>query len=92
MKTKFSKGIWNITTLYDKLCSDIKCDGKRICQIKHYASLENDPPYEEGLANAKLIAAAPDLLEALLNIENDTNTIPDAIWNMRNNAIKKAIE
>lgn len=43
-------------------------------------------------ANAKLIAAAPDLLEALLNIENDAGTIPESIWKMRNDAIKKAIE
>ena len=43
-------------------------------------------------ANAKLIAAAPELLEALMNIENDGNTIPDTIWEMRCNAIKKATE
>ena len=40
----------------------------------------------------KLIAAAPDLLEALQNIENDDNRIPARIWEMRNQAIKKATE
>lgn len=40
--------------------------------------------------NASLIAAAPDLLEALQSIENDANTIPESIWKMRNDAIKKA--
>ena len=46
----------------------------------------------EAIANAKLIAAAPELLEALLNIENDNNSIPKTIWDLRNSAIKKATE
>ena len=47
---------------------------------------------EEMKANAKLIAAAPDLLEALLNIENDDNHIPKSIWDLRNKAINKALK
>ncbi len=39
-----------------------------------------------------LIAATPDLLEALESIENDDNSIPKKIWEMRNQAIKKAKE
>ncbi len=42
------------------------------------------------LDDAKLIAAAPDLLEALKNIENDDGRIPATIWKMRNDAIAKA--
>lgn len=41
-------------------------------------------------ANARLIAAAPDMLEALLSIENDDGRIPKTIWDMRNAAIAKA--
>jgi hypothetical protein len=41
-------------------------------------------------ANARLISAAPDLLEALENIENDDGSIPATIWEMRNAAIAKA--
>lgn len=41
-------------------------------------------------ADASLISAAPDLLEALRSIENDSGTIPQAIWDLRNAAIAKA--
>ena len=37
-----------------------------------------------------LISAAPDMLEALLNLENDDGNIPDTIWDMVQAAIKKA--
>lgn len=47
---------------------------------------------EETEANARLISAAPDMLEVLMSMENDSNIVPDFIWKMRNEAIKKAIE
>lgn len=43
-------------------------------------------------ANAKLIAAAPELLEALQNLENDNNAIPPHAWDKVQKAIKKATE
>jgi hypothetical protein len=45
---------------------------------------------EEELANAYLIAAAPDMLEALKNLENDDNHIPLEAWQMVQSAIAKA--
>jgi hypothetical protein len=45
---------------------------------------------DEALANAYLIAAAPDLLEALENLENDDNSIPYHAWDMVQSAIAKA--
>ena len=38
----------------------------------------------------RLLAAAPIMLEALENIENDDGSIPEEIWKMRNAAITKA--
>ena len=41
-------------------------------------------------ANANLIAAAPEMYEALRSIENDNGYIPHTIWKMIQNAISKA--
>lgn len=45
---------------------------------------------EQAEANAKLIAAAPELLEVLQTIENDNNQIPDWLWIRIKLAIRKA--
>lgn len=37
--------------------------------------------------DANLVAAAPDMLEALQSLENDDGHIPESVWN----AVKKAI-
>lgn len=42
------------------------------------------------LANARLIAAAPDMFEALRSLENDAGQIPDFMWNMVQDAVEKA--
>ena len=44
--------------------------------------------YREG--NAILIAAAPDMLAALQNLENDDNSIPEHAWKLVKDAISKA--
>lgn len=48
-----------------------------------------DHVYE--MEDAVLIANAPEMLEALMNLENDNNSIPKPIWDMVQNAIKNAI-
>lgn len=46
--------------------------------------------HAEAEANARLMAAAPDLLEALENLENDDGAIPDHAWSLVKLAIAKA--
>ncbi|NWC74267.1 hypothetical protein HX823_09275 [Pseudomonas sp. P7759] len=45
---------------------------------------------EQSKANANLIAASPDLLAALLNLENDDGKIPEHAWALIQSAIAKA--
>jgi hypothetical protein len=45
---------------------------------------------EIALANARLIVAAPELLEALKNLKNDDGSIPAHAWNLVKSAIAKA--
>ena len=46
--------------------------------------------YPHCVANARLIAAAPDLLDALKNLENDDGSIPAHAWELVQSAIAKA--
>jgi len=41
-------------------------------------------------ANAHLIAAAPEMYEALKNLENDNGAIPNKAWSLIQKAIEKA--
>ena len=89
MEKKFTKGEWEIAD--DKgsvFADDDNIIGNIVCQ----PPIEWKESMKYWKANAKLIAAAPDLLEALMNIENDNGAIPANIWEMRNAAIEKALK
>jgi hypothetical protein len=61
-----TKGDWVIVNSFPTCETTIECNGIRICEVKHYKdALLNDPNYEEGLANAQLIIAAPKMLALL---------------------------
>lgn len=47
-------------------------------------------PDSEMVAYANIFAAAPLLYEALMDIENDDNRIPEPIWAKRNAALRAA--
>ena len=66
MEFKGTKGDW-VANYSHELETYIKCNGLRIADVKHYKGDDfNDPSTEEGRANAKLMVAAPKLLEACL--------------------------
>jgi hypothetical protein len=44
------------------------------------------------IEDAKLIAAAPEMLEVLETIENDANQVPEWLWERIKSVIKKATE
>jgi hypothetical protein len=64
---KHTKGEWIIRDTYPTSATNIESNGIRICEVKHYSGSDilNDPDYEEGLANAQLIIAAPKMLALL---------------------------
>lgn len=68
MGTKFTKGEWKIDAdRYDLEDTIITDKGVRIAEVKSFGEGFNDAPCEERAANSKLIAAAPEMFEALSN-------------------------
>ena len=84
---KYTPGPWTVGTIMDGLLTGtVVVQGKNGNTVNSFGT-GSDP---ECAANAHLIAAAPEMYEALRNLENDNRIIPDHAWKMVKNAINKA--
>ena len=105
-EAKHTPGPWSVPHFaQDEVgcdCAYVLCDGVMgaVCTIT-VSKEGDDPPIEQAKANARLIAAAPDLLAALKRVENswrDKYTGPEdpramarfSIWREMLAAIAKA--
>jgi len=99
MKFEGTKGKWEITEKHS-LETTIFCGNIRVAEVKHYKTkmsdqFMNDPTHEEGICNAKLIAAAPELLEALQDIKDwlwHNGLITTTAYTTAKKAIEKALK
>lgn len=89
-----TKGNWSIgktgrCVVSDTIPDDMKNTSTGHTEVEYYGGyLIGESIWRE--ADAKLISAAPDMLEALKNLENDDNHIPKTVWDIVQNAINKA--
>lgn len=91
-KFKGTKGNWTVEI--NKSYCEVNCrtESKSLLISSILINEDDDASLsEENKANAKLIASAPEMLEALQNLENDNGQIPSHAWEMVQNAIKRAI-
>jgi hypothetical protein len=91
---KGTKGKWSIKDKTSGFETDVHVGNIRICEVKHYPNeigeWEKDPTKEEGKANAKLIACAPELLQMVKDLLMNRNHMnEDQIW-LAKELIKKA--
>ena len=89
METKHTQGEWEISKNQNQgVRINVGSDPIKMTTI---CSLSGSPREEEVNANAKLIAAAPDMLDALIKIKEIGGFSSDGkIGILINNAIKKA--
>ena len=79
-------GPWRITDRYGVLTYQVGIDGRTVCTVwprqqGHRPSGVDTEPWPEGEANARLIAAAPELLDAL-RAAVDLYGKPGGPWNV----------
>ncbi len=98
IKTKHTSGEWKANEPLDMEGMHhifIEADGKILGRIDGYVNgslcgEKGHPDRKQTIANARLITAAPEMLAALENLENDANQMPMSIWQAVQEAIAKA--
>lgn len=94
METKFTKGEWKI--LQGKSQRDVFESGRLLATAYNNTVSKQNICLEEAIANAKLIAAAPDLLDSCIELFEYYKTecsIPNLeVLKKAQQAIKKATE
>ncbi len=87
---------WRLPTLHECKANDLNhatildCDGDLIADANILGLNPKFSP-ERASAAAMLIAAAPELLDFAMSVENDDGRIPAPLWAMRNKVIDKAL-
>lgn len=95
MKTKHTPGPWMVTDCLDFWVQpEGSLDSGDFNGIAHCGDVAwpgSSEKHDEWLANAHLISAAPNMLEALENLENDDGkAMPPSAWKLVQDAIAKA--
>ena len=98
MENKFTKGNWNISDDTGE-CYLVKSDDGGLIAFVYDGDIDDEAIHMDVVeANAKLIASAPELLEALEsfvydveNTQGNDNVFEEA-YHLAKNAIKKATE
>lgn len=99
--SKHTKGPWKVIPYNDNGDHGFavqNASGEQICETKRYSNGWRTKLYDQAQDNAKLIAAAPDMLEALLAVVNahegaivgGANPACSAAWDLALNAISQA--
>ena len=74
MNTKHTPGPWDVRTIDESIGSVDAADGSAVAQAQMRGTLTCHN-HEERRANTRLIAAAPDLLEALLESTSELEAL-----------------
>lgn len=87
-----TKGEWKVKERTGPFAVDILANNKRVCEVKSFGVGFNDPIEEEADANAKLIAAAPELLKALVDANNELKNMHNYVSKVRNQILDNDID